>query len=365
MLRALAIALLFTANIPLNLFYWHSSLGDFEDRWWSGNAGIDLFLAISGFVIGGALLPRLQDCEGAVACVATVLTFLLRRFWRILPAAVLWLAIPLVLSLVFNRSGAFHPFGANLASAATALLGVNNLRLGALLPPSDAGITFPYWVLSLQEQFYVLLPVACLILRRRLVWLMLGLLAWQFVMPETGLVERPGALAAGVLLALWHAHPDYAMTEPRFLARGRIIRATVLLLFVVLLGALRSPLPAPLVVLPYGLIALLCGALVYAASFGRGYVMPPGLARSACVWVGGRAFAIGLVHLPAFAATRELFVRLLPPPWGVTTLMAAEYVGAALALTLLAAELTYRLVERPCRRYGRSIRIAAPVAACI
>ena len=363
-LRAIAVLMVVIDHIPYNLFFWHSHLQDFLLQYWSGGTGVDLFFAISGFVIARTLLPRLQAAHG-LTFLAETLTFFLRRFWRLQPSAWLWLAIPLVLCLVFNDTNAFHDFRSNLAAAVTAVMVVNNLRFGELFGVGDTSIVVPYWSLSLEEQFYLLLPVVVFLLRRRVALLMVALIAYQFLMPHGAIYNctRPGAIAAGVLLAIWSGHPGYRLAAPVFLLAGPLVRLVFLVTAVLLLGALGSALPAPVDTVTSGLVAVLSGVLVYTASLSRGYVMPPGRLRRCLVWLGSRSYAIYLTHLIAFALTHEVYVRLHPPILVVTRAMTLEFLGVGLALTVLFAELNYRYVETPGRLYGRRLRLGAPALA--
>ena len=247
----------------------------------------------------------------------------------------------------------------------TAILAVNNLRFGALFGVGDTGITFPYWSLSLEEQFYLLLPIAIFFLRKRIVFLMFGLLVYQFVMPVGAIYNstRPGAIAVGVLLAIWSLHPSYRLARPAFLARSSSLRFCFVTALVLLLGALGSNLPLPLFAVAYGMVSVLAGVLVYTASFASGYIIRDGLLRRCLVWVGARSYAIYLIHMPAFALTREIYSRFSAPVWVASTSLMLQYLAIAFAIIILAAELNYRYVEMPARRYGRTLRIVAPLYA--
>ncbi len=362
-LRAVAILMVVVDHIPFNLFFWHSGLQDVMLDYWSGGTGVDLFFTISGFVIARSLLPRLQAAHGALYLVET-LTFFVRRFWRLQPSAWLWLAVPLVLCLVFNRTNAFHDFHSNLASAVTALMVINNFRFGELFGVGDTSIVVQYWSLSLEEQFYLLLPAVVFFLRRRTALLMVALLIYQFLMPQGAVYNctRPGAIAVGVLLAIWSRHPAYRLAAPAFLGASRLLRVAFMAVSILLLGALGSALPAPVGTLTSGIVAVLSGVLVYVASLSRGYVMQPGRIRASLVWLGSRSYAVYLTHLVAFALTHELYVRLHPPILVISTAMVVQFLVIGLGLTLGLAELNYRLVETPGRIYGRGVHLRLPEA---
>ena len=184
-------------HAPLNLIWWNGPLTTALGIAGRGWPGVDLFFAVSGFVIGRVLLPTL---DGVAAADATVplLRFWCRRAWRLLPSALLWLALPLIPALVFDRSGAFHTFRADAAMALAAAIDLANIHLAEWFGRGDTGLAFPYWSLSLEEQFYLVLPISCLVFRRHLP-VLLGLLLLTTVQSQTPLsmMVRAGALALG------------------------------------------------------------------------------------------------------------------------------------------------------------------------
>jgi peptidoglycan/LPS O-acetylase OafA/YrhL len=354
-LRGFAILMVLIEHIGFNLIFWRFWLLDFSFDYWRGAAGVDLFFAISGFLIARGLLPELDGCRTGEHRVRAVVRFALRRFWRLQPAAWAWVAIPLILTLTFNSSGAFRSWADNFPSAIAAILAVANLRNAGVA--DHPGICFQYWSLSLEEQFYLFLPAAALLLRRRwLSLLLLGLVAWQFLAPPVLIynLTRPGSIAAGVLLAIWSRHPAYAATEPRFLA-NRAARWVFLFLILAILGMLQSSLLRPLYSVLFGLVAVFSAVLVHAASFDRGYIMPAGWMRPVFLWFGSRSYSIYLAHLTAFSLTRELYFRFRPVSFTHTPIEEMHYILIGFGLTFVLAELTYRLVETPARRYGRRI----------
>lgn len=361
-LRGLAIIMVLAEHVSFNLYKWNTRWWYFTVHYWHGASGVDLFLAVSGFVIARGLLPKLADRRTASELVRIMTAFLVRRFWRLQPSALTWLIVPLLLSVTFNRSGAFHTPAQNIPAAFASLLAVNNLWSALSIGKRDLGIFFPYWSLSLEEQFYLLLPIAAVLLGRRLPWLLAALVVYQFFFPQVPLafVLRPGALAAGVLLAIWSHDDSYVVAEPRFLAHPAV-HWPATFLAIILLGSLQSQILAPLAAPLWGLLSLLAALLVYAASFDKGYIVGHGLPSRLLVWFGSRSYAIYLVHVPAYALVRELFWRFDPPPIYPDAALDLLYLVPALLLTVLLAEVTHRLVERPARRFGR--RLAGRIEA--
>ena len=133
-------------------------------------SGVDLFFVLSGFLIVGILYDA--RTRGSY-----FLTFYARRFYRILPLYSVVLALFLIgLALrpnfpspnyqaIFNRTlplWPYFPFLQNFAMAWSQTLG-----------PTWLSIT---WSLAIEEQFYILLPLAIRFLDRRAI-IALSLLA--------------------------------------------------------------------------------------------------------------------------------------------------------------------------------------------
>lgn len=103
---------------------WLGSVAAYGQFWW----GVDLFFAISGFVIARSLIPQLRACTSGAQCWQRIRDFWIRRAFRLLPSAWLWLLLMLLASLFLNRSGAFGSLHANLWATVAGLLQFANFR---------------------------------------------------------------------------------------------------------------------------------------------------------------------------------------------------------------------------------------------
>ena len=187
-LRAIAVIFVCIEHMHMNLFAWvggplHTTFFGWTGMW----SGVDLFFVISGFVIARSLVPAITAADSTHERLVTTLAFWIRRAWRLIPSAWLWLAVILVACVFFDRSGAWGSLRANLEGALTAVFNVNNLRVMLTYGKFEAGATFPYWSLSLEEQFYLVLPFVIWLCGKRLPLVLAVVVVLQLVFPRTPL----------------------------------------------------------------------------------------------------------------------------------------------------------------------------------
>lgn len=219
-LRAIAILGTMVSHLDI-LFFWGSSRIDTLQRAFFFWGGVDLFFCISGYVITGNLLRTLPSGrQGGFGAFA--IPFWIRRAWRILPSAWLWLAAPLILSVVANRTGYLGTPKGNIIDALSAVAQVANFHFWACyaFPATTCGIDQVYWSLSLEEQCYIVLPVLLYFANRRTIAPILCVVVLiQVFLPRPILsllwFVRTDALALGALLALLQHRDWYAKVEPR------------------------------------------------------------------------------------------------------------------------------------------------------
>jgi peptidoglycan/LPS O-acetylase OafA/YrhL len=164
-----------------------------------GWQGVDLFFAVSGFVIASGLLPQLRPLARHAGVAAQwrsawplLRRFWVRRIWRLWPAAWLWLGIvPLATAWLIGQS-AFRAMHTNFWAAVAGVFLFANFRYAtAGAHFRYYGATVTYWRLSLEEQFYLVLPPAILLAGRCLPWLLIAGIAVQFPLARCiALLER-------------------------------------------------------------------------------------------------------------------------------------------------------------------------------
>lgn len=143
---------------------------------YGGFIGVDVFFVISGYLITSQLL-REQRSTGWIS----ISSFYARRLRRIVPVATLVAAVTVLASYLFWLAPRNLQ---TLLDGIASVLWVSNWHFAALgtdyLAPDEAVSPLQhYWSLSVEEQFYVVMPWAVI---------MLGALAIKFQKPQRTII---------------------------------------------------------------------------------------------------------------------------------------------------------------------------------
>jgi peptidoglycan/LPS O-acetylase OafA/YrhL len=312
-LRGVAIALVLLA---------HSQHGFAES---SGAVGVTAFFTLSGFLITSGLLEQI-DGAGHVS---------LKRFWsrrvrRLVPA--LWLYV--LATSVLSALGVVGFITSPPVIITTLVYALNWVRAFVAVPESVA-IT---WSLAVEEQFYLLWPLAFLAARRwprfpiyaAAVGVLVAPLLRFAMWGSGGGADRiyygtqghMDALLLGCLLAYWVR------------TRRSLPRWAAPVAWAVLVGcSLASRGAFSILALPTLVPLASCALIVWCMSPRAAMTNP------AARWLGQRSYGIYLFHYP--------LLMIVTPIYGVP-------VWVTLPAALLVSEVSYRFVEQPFLRRGHA-----------
>ncbi|MDQ2727707.1 MAG: acyltransferase [Actinomycetota bacterium] len=338
----------------------------FSPSWLPGGFfGVDIFFVISGFLITGIVVHQWEQA-GHIDLVG----FWWRRARRLLPAVVTLLVVVVLVSAVCAPDA----LSRLRTDVPAALFYVTNWwfvfhKVSYFQASGRPSLVLHLWSLAIEEQFYVLWPLALTLLLPR--------------------VKRPGRIAVGTAVAALGSTALMAVlfqpngTDPSRVYFGTDTHAQGLLIGCTLALAL-----------PYARLALLrsrswqigfnilgavgvgaLGWLVFnlndyqSATYRGGFLLvdlaavalviaatspaslwSSALARQPMRWVGTRSYAIYLWHWPV----QQLMRARTDMPFGGFGLFVVQ-----VALILTAAELSYRLVEEPIRSGRARVWLAA------
>jgi peptidoglycan/LPS O-acetylase OafA/YrhL len=306
--------------------------------------GVDIFFVLSGFLIT-ALLWQEYEKHGSIS----LKNFYIRRLLRLTPA----------LALMLGALG----FYALATKSGHELVKSGKAIVYSALYLSDFALAFDFatlgslehtWSLAIEEHFYLLYPLALVLLLRKklsretIFALLCGLviatpihraLLWGETFKEInrvfyGFDTRADGLLVGCLLGLvasWGRLPSVKW----FLALSAAITLSFTAVFVSWDSAFYA----------YGLPLInLSTALVLAFVLTS---RPAWLANQTIAWVGTISYGLYLWHYPVFILVRE---RVTDSPWGILVL------GSFVSFSC--AALSYYLLEKPCLKL--KVRFTTP-----
>jgi peptidoglycan/LPS O-acetylase OafA/YrhL len=335
-----------------------------------GFIGVDVFFVISGFLITGLLL-RERERTGRVG----MLGFYARRARRILPAALVVIAIVLPISYLI-----LDPLSRQsvIFDAVASTLSFGNIRFAAAAGDYFATVGTPspflhFWSLGVEEQFYLVWPALLILVSRGprsrlgigllLVFIIVASFAANLIVTDAAvnwafysLPTRAWQLALGGLLAV--VAPSLARLSSGQVASGRK-------------SGIGSFAPIFLAILGWGGVAAIAWS---AFAFGDGlaypgaYALVPTLGAAAVLIAGGYAVRTTLISrlgpgfalgLPPIRFLGRISYSLYLWHWPLLVLVpialghqmrGVERVGVVGAAIVLAT-ISCLLVEEPLRRH--------------
>jgi peptidoglycan/LPS O-acetylase OafA/YrhL len=336
-------------------------------------SGVDLFFVISGYVVTLSLQRLLPSFDGVASFTDAfhraqwgLKTFYARRFFRILPPVVACVIAHRLLIIGFAEFGSPEGW---IAELITFLGGLYNY-VKPVNGQDEFGI---YWSLSVEEHFYLILPILFVVLRtndRRLAACAgVSLMTIYFRTISHPVIEmndlryyeimsshlRFDSLMAGVALALVSGGPTTHAILPKWFMRFLLLPTAMLLL-----GCLPGAAPN-YVMQREGFVALwaLAGLLVGFAGLDRGYVLAFPLIGRFFEYLGGRSYVLYLVHYDmmrvdfALRRTNPAYARFVPDL--NTDSAAAWRTAVVFSGALVVSEIVRHTVEQPFIRLGRHL----------
>ncbi|MBI3903765.1 MAG: acyltransferase [Nitrosomonadales bacterium] len=315
-----------------------------------GFIGVDIFFVLSGFLITSLLVSEF-DRYGSVSLRA----FYMRRVLRLGPALLTLLITFCVVSFAFLGE---EQANRNYIDALISLAYLTNwARAFSMHPPDVLGYT---WSLSIEEQFYIVWPIALLTLLRVckkryqvvIFAAAIALFSWALrvyllsngstpLRLYNGLDTRADALMVGctfgVALASGLINTEGILSRLlAFMAPVSVACLSVLFVF----SDLRAPW-----MYQFGLVAvelltaiLVIDALTNPRSFVRKF-----LAMRWLVWVGSISYGLYLWHYPMYRMMYAFGLHPGPVTMGLGTLA-----------TFLVAVLSYYAMEKPILKFKRN-----------
>lgn len=349
-----AVGIIFVIMAHLNVFLtWNPSwvsLMNSNLQWWGG---VDLFFCVSGFVITKSLYNKLISSSDGTK-VTVLKQFWIKRAFRLLPASLFFITLTFILSLSYNNHGTYGSPSANFVDIIAQIFQISNFRYHFCSAGAyECGKNPIYWSLSLEEQFYILMPLIILFLKNRTAAFLIAIILIQapLIRPMFSLpwMIRTDSIAWGCLIAIASDYQFFKRLKPTFLYN----RVASMVTTIALIALLAFTTHGHGFAYNISAMAIVSAILVFIASYNDGLLFRNTRNSPVILWIGSRSYSIYLCHVPCFyfvsETTQNIFQRALN---GSDTFRILFF---GLLLTCIVAESSFRILETPLRRYGKEL----------
>jgi peptidoglycan/LPS O-acetylase OafA/YrhL len=330
-------------------------------RYYGTWTGVDLFFCISGYVITKSLLASLAADSSRDYLVG----FYTKRIFRIWPSVLCCIGAALLIAYLCIKHAGPNLFDDASKDALPALLNYANFSF--FFNPKNHGRAFlgVFWSLSLEEQFYLIIPFLLWWFRRRLPVFMVLLLAlafFQFVQQREPWKVlwwslRTDALIYGVIIAVieYRYNPFFQNAGRRIASYRPVITLLLLPALFALLAVVCAHIFLPHIPLQVSWAGVISACLVFIAALNRGLVLNSALSSPALIWIGSRSYALYLFHNIVFITIKVINFHQLHIAFDRSNISYYFLVLTAIGCLCGLCELCYRFVEVPLRNIGRGI----------
>jgi peptidoglycan/LPS O-acetylase OafA/YrhL len=316
-----------------------------------GFVGVDMFFALSGFLITCVLLQAYSQTSSI-----RLKDFYVRRALRLLPALFLLIACFIAYALIFQDG---DRTSTTLRGVVYTVFYVANWAQVPPMPPG-IGLLSHAWSLSVEEQFYILWPLLLILLlklkNKRLVLAILGFLTAISILTSVllwnagahhlrlyfGSDVRAHELLIGCMAALlfsWGAFQQTPRLKRTLHAASGISLVAILLSFYLVRYDEAFVYNGGFTLVAVATTLLILDLLLFPSRLSRLFEIAP------LVWIGKISYGLYLWHFPVFEISRKLFEGRLGP---------VPYQTAGVLATLLIAAASYYFLEQPFHRLGRN-----------
>ena len=313
---------------------------------------VDLFFVLSGYVIAAVH----AESEPSAA---SARRFLIRRFFRLYPLHLVTLVAALIVVDLQSGTAALPGYGTMVA------LNLSMTHAWGLVPGSV--LNGPSWSISTEWGAYLIFAWICLVTpvtRRRLVLLggiglasLASLIVWRHGGLDGDLLFRlPRCLMSFALgAAVWGWCRNRPPLASNLATAFQLVIAIAMFLLLTFAGRQQSL----TLIMPLLSAAMIAVMVRDPGSVARSFMEAP-----VPQWLGRHSYSLYLVHMPLF----HFLLFATPVGWRATTWGANLWIAAALGVLFGVVSLTYALVEKPWREYGRRladapVRVSAPRTA--
>lgn len=329
------------AIIPVIFF--HAGLQSFS----GGFVGVDVFFVISGYLIATLIISQLS------INIFSLHHFYIRRVRRILPALFIMMLVSIPFAWILLLPSDMKEFSQSMVSVVIFLSNILFwMKSGYFDTSTEIKPLIHTWSLSIEEQFYILFPVICIIIfkfsKRNFLLIfsliaLIGLLTAQHIttnypsMAFYMLPTRGWEIICGVLVACMLQREYFLRLRGVIINQILSLAGFGLVLFSIITFNLNTPHPSL-----YTLIPVIGTMLLIFFTCEKTYIFKI-FTNKYIVGIGLLSYSLYLLHQPIFAFAKYRLVDNL----------SISHVSIIVFISLIFAYFSYRIIESPFRDFER------------
>jgi peptidoglycan/LPS O-acetylase OafA/YrhL len=302
----------------------------------NGYLGVDIFFALSGYVIWGLLNRLLTEEKHPLR------TFYNGRVRRIMPAAS---TLIIVVSLVQISFGITQATVGSVIAGLYSLFSLGNIEIARQVadyfsPEATANPFLHMWSLGIEEQFYLVLPIAIFLLHRfestrtRIPFFVLLVSILSFSVELFAIITGNKSAIFGYyspIPRVW----EFGVGILSYLFLGRLIHKSYQYLLAICVILVLMWLPAEgvyLLLIKTSLLVVIAALLSSPRELGKS------IFSRTSIWLGNRSYSFYLWHWPIILVYRN-------SSWNPIVLFVVIFFS-----TIILANVSYEYIEQPIRR---------------
>lgn len=323
----------------LSVILFHAGFDQFS----GGFVGVDVFFVISGYLITSLILSDLETGSFRLG------QFYLRRARRIFPALFLVTVVTIPFALFLFDLGEINSYAKTVFGVATFSSNIVFwLQTGYFDVSAEFKPLLHTWSLAVEEQYYLLFPLTCLLFWRLgskvLFFSVLFGFCVSFALGDWASYNRAGAgfyllptraweILAGALAAFYQTRASFDLRNSKFAVFLSLSGLCMILFSAVAFGP-ATPVPGRYILIP------VLGAVLVILATDRCHFVGRVLAWQPLVAIGLLSYSLYLWHQPVFAFARYQS-DIVSGGWQI---------GVLALLLVPLAYLSWRFVEVPFRK---------------
>ncbi|TCQ82620.1 peptidoglycan/LPS O-acetylase OafA/YrhL [Ochrobactrum sp. BH3] len=303
--------------------------------------GVDVFLVISGYLMGRILIEKTHDVSGKTEIVSQTMAFWKARFLRLFPASTFWITVMLVAGVISGNRELWAAPHELFLKWATSILAVRNIENA--VHESHLGW---YWSLSLENQFYIIFPIVWFLLPRKWFWPVVILLTVYASTIGIGGVHWFWFRFTGLFWGLL-VYKLMADEQTRQIVKACVpswswyVSLPVIGGLVMLSGSANAAFEPQYLNFSASIASIVTAGILVFASLNAGFIKIPSFLKGLVYWGGELSYSFYLCHFTIWLIIQDVVRRF------AIEVPSIALISIGVPISIVFSYFSYVYIERP------------------